>query len=281
MTTLALAARIILLGFERIIVKKMGRNNGSIEVTILFFGFGSMFLFPFLIGVQFPDPHFLLYPILSSLIYSVTFVLYVRALSIGEVSLVTPVSSFNVIFLFILSLIFLGEHFSLLKLTGILFIFYGSSYLKPGSNPLASLKYIFKDKSCLYMFLSTILLAVGRIIDKAASEGISAVFYSFTIYTLITIFLLSYLLIKGSLKDLKNLFLKQPGISILSGGINAFSYLFLLIALSEIEVSIAEPMTLLSTLLAVILGKIFFKEDITQRLIAAVIIITGAWLILY
>jgi transporter family protein len=280
MTTLALVARIILLGFERIIVKKMGRNNGSIEVTILFFGFGTLCLLPFLVGMELPGPGYLIYPLISSLIYSVTFVLYVRALSLGDVSLVTPVSSFNVLFLFILSVIFLGEHFSLVKLTGILMIFYGSSFLKPGSNPLVSLKEIFQDKSCLYMLLSTLLLAVGRIIDKAASSKVSAILYSFTIYTLITFFLLTYLLIRGNIKNLKVVFKKHPYISVLSGSINAFSYLFLLVALKEIEVSVAEPLTLLSTLLAVILGRIFFQEVIKQRLIAAVIIILGSWLIL-
>jgi bacterial/archaeal transporter family protein len=280
LTTLALIGRIILLGLERVIVKKMGRDNSSIEVTVLFFGIGAFCLLPFLIGVEIHTLTFLPYTLISSCIYSITFVLYVKALSTGEVSLVTPVASFNVLFLFLLSVLFLNESFNLLKITGILLIFYGSSYLKPGSTPLSSIKAVLREKPCLYMLLSTLLLAVGRIIDKAGSQNVSSILYSFIIYTLISLILYIFLLFKKRSKNLLKIFRDRPKIALLSGATNAFSYLFLLVALKGIEVSIAEPLTLLSTLLAVILGRYFFQEIIRQRLIAASIIIIGSWFLL-
>ncbi|AZR74430.1 hypothetical protein BBF96_14170 [Anoxybacter fermentans] len=280
MTTLALIGRIILLGLERIIVKKLGKDNSSIEVTILFFGIGAICLLPFLTGIEVKNLNFLLKALISSTIYSVTFVLYVKALSEGDISLVTPVASFNVLFLFLLSVIFLDERLTLIKSLGIILIFYGSSYLKPGANLFQSIKAVLKEKPCQYMLISSLLLAIGRVIDKASSKDVSALLYSFVIYSFITLILLVYIFVKKRWNNLIRLFLAKPGIAIISGGINAFSYLFLLIALKGIEVSVAEPLTLLSTLLAVILGKYIFKEKIQQRFIAAVIIMVGAWLLL-
>jgi len=56
--------------------------------------------------------------------------------------------------------------------------------------------------------------------------------------------------------------------------------MFLLVALKKIEVSIAVPLTMLSSHIVIILGKYIFKEKIRQRLIAALIIIAGSWILL-
>src|SRR6056297_660604 len=157
MTILAMIGRIVLLGLERIVVKKVGEDNNSIAVTVLFFGIGVIFLLPFVIGKNIGSLNFLPYAFISSTIYSLTFVLYVKALSTGEVSLVTPIASFNILFLFILSAVFLQEEISVLKIAGILLIFYGSSYLKPGSNLKQSFKAIIRERPCLLMMLSTML----------------------------------------------------------------------------------------------------------------------------
>src|SRR6056297_2912863 len=151
MTILAMIGRIVLLGLERIVVKKVGEDNNSIAVTVLFFGIGVIFLLPFVIGKNVDSLSFLPYALISSTIYSLTFVLYVKALSTGEVSLVTPIASFNILFLFLLSALFLHENISVLKFAGIGLIFYGSSYLKPGSNLVQSIKAILKEKPCQYM----------------------------------------------------------------------------------------------------------------------------------
>jgi len=280
MTTLAMIGRIVLLGLERIVVKQVGEDNNSIAVTVLFFGIGIIFLLPFVIGKNISSFSFLPYAFISSTIYSLTFVLYVKALSSGEVSLVTPIASFNILFLFLLSAVFLQEKISILKISGILLIFYGSSYLKPGSNLIQSLKSIVKEKPCLYMLLSTLLLAVGRTIDKFAAAEVSSIIYTFVIYSTITIILVIYLLCKKEVKEIPAVFRKKPALSTTSGIINVYSYMFLLIALKKIEVSVAVPLTMLSSLIAVILGKYIFKEKIRQRLIAAIIIITGSWLLL-
>ncbi len=281
MTILAMLGRIILLGLERIVVKKVGENNNSIAVTVLFFGIGVIILSPFMIGKTISSLDFLPYVLISSIIYSFTFVLYVKALSTGEVSLVTPIASFNILFLFVISAIFLKEEISIMKFAGIVLIFYGSSYLKPGSNLIQSLKAIIKEKPCQYMLLSTMLLAVGRTIDKYASAKISSLVYTFVLYAFITLILLIYLFFQKKSSKIVSVFKAKPLLATTSGAINAFSYMFLLIALKKIEVSIAVPLTMLSSLIAVVLGKYIFKENIRHRLIAVILIIAGSWILLF
>ncbi|MFW5976794.1 MAG: EamA family transporter [Bacillota bacterium] len=280
MTVIALIGRIILLGIERIIVKQFGKGNNSIEVTVLFFGIGVFFLLPFIIGPGINSFTFLPYAFISSCIYSLTFVLYVRALSEGEVSLVTPIASLNILFLFLISVIFLKESFTIYKAGGILLIFYGSSYLKPGTNLTEAFKSIIRENPCRYMLISTLLLAVGRTIDKAVSSNVSSLIYTFVIYFFITLNLTIYLFFKKRIKNIYHIFTKRPVLATTSGAINVFSYLFLLVALKEIEVSVAVPLTMLSSLIAVLLGKYIFKEKIKHRLIAVIIIIIGSWILL-
>lgn len=281
MTVLAMMGRIILLGLERIVVKKVGQGDKPIEVTVLFFGIGALLLIPFLAGVEIDNLSFLPYVLASGCVYSITFVLYVRALSEGDVSLVTPIASLNILFLFLLSVLFLQESIGILKISGILLIFYGSSHLKPGVNLLQSFAALIREKPCLYMLISTLLLAVGRTIDKFASAEVSSLLYTFILYLVVAGILLIYLLFRRRLKNIVDIFRRKPLLSTTSGAINAFSYMLLLVALKEIEVSIAVPLTMLSSLLAIILGKYIFQEKIKHRFLAALIIIIGSWLLLF
>lgn len=79
-------SRIVLLGYEKIIIKK------PINYSFAF------------------------YSSISSFIYSFAFVLYVKSLSIANASLVGPLYNFNVFFLLILTFIFLGEKITYLKI---------------------------------------------------------------------------------------------------------------------------------------------------------------------
>jgi bacterial/archaeal transporter family protein len=274
---LALLGRIILMGAERPLVKMLGTGRTGVDVAFLFFFIATILLLPFTLFHPVTSWSFLTYLIPAGFIYALAFVLYVKALGMGEVSLLAPLNSFNVLFLFILAVPILGESFTVTKFFGIFLIFGGTAFLSGMTNPLAGFLKIVKDKASLLMLFSTFLVAVGRIIDKSAAAD--PLTYSFFLYLLTSLLLFIYLLAIGRLAFSLSLFRERPMIALACGFTNAYAYLLLLVALQTVEVSIAEPVASLSLLLAVLLGKVFFREEIHGRLVSAAVMILGVWVL--
>lgn len=277
---LALVGRIILLGGERLIVKKLGEKSDSLSGTFLFFGIGTVFLIPTLFFIDLSINYLVLFHVaLSSFFYSIAFWAYVKSLSEGEASLVSPLYNFNVFFLLILSVIFLGEKLTILKVFGLVLLFYGVSFLNRKSNIIQSFKAILLDKSCQYMITASILIALGRTIDGSAIKITSPVLYAFLSNTGISIFLLLFIFIKGNLATPLKLFKEKTKIATLSGGMNSYSYLLLLIAFTNIEISIAEPASMTSIIITVLLAGKILKENIKERLLGVAVMIIGLWML--
>lgn len=276
----ALAGRITLLGVERIVVKQLGLSGDSLSATFLFFAFGALPLLPF--AVAFDTVRFAYIPIacLSSLFYAVAFVCYVTALRLGEASLVSPLYNFNIFFLALMAGIFLGEPFTGSKLLALVLLVYGASFLNRQHTIWASLGALLKDRACQIMIAGSMLIAVGRVIDTAAMHTASPLGYAFVLYTCISLYLWLCILWRGEWDNVVRLLRNAPRLSVLSGAINGFSYLFLLIALTRIDVSIAEPVSMLGMVVTLLLARWLLQEPIRERLIGVAIMIAAAWLLL-
>jgi transporter family protein len=278
----ALLGRIVLLGYERIIVKQLGHRSDSEGATFLFFAVAVLFLLPCLLLADAPTGYgFLELVALSSVTYSVAFVLYVRALSMGEASLVSPLYNFNVLFLLMLTIVVLGEPISAIKILGILLLVLGASFLHRQRNIFSSLKALFRDRACLLMMLCSLLMAVGRTIDGFVVQDVHPIVYAFSIYVGISLCLLLYLLATRKLGDTIALLRSRTRVAATAGAINAYSYLLLLVAFTRIDVSIAEPASMLGMIVTVILAHVILKESVRSRLVAVITMIAGTWLLLY
>lgn len=282
---IALIGRILLLALERIVVRILGNNEGdlykNIGSTFLFFFIGAIFLLPFNFTVKIDSFSFLFPCYLSSLLYSIGAVSYVSSLATGETSLVTPINSLNSLILLILSFIFLGEAITITKFFGIIIIIIGLSILKKAESPIKALIYILKDKACKLMFVYVMLQSFGRILDKYFFVTVHPIVYSTVLYLFVSLNLLIFLLIKGKGDSIKSVFKEKKKISIFSGALNGFSYLFLLIALNNIQLSIAEPLTQISMILTLVFSYLFFKENIKEKIPGSILILIGGWLLLY
>ena len=277
---LALLGRIVLLGYERIIVKKLGSQSDSESAAFLFFAIATLFLLPFVFFAAKPmDYGFLKFVVFSSFIYSIAFILYVTSLSIGEASLVSPLYNFNVFFLLILTAIFLGESLSILKIMGLVLLVYGVSFLNKRQNIFLSLKSLLKDKAPLLMIICSLLIAIGRTIDGFAIKGVSPIIYAFNIYVGVSLFLFIYILFKKKLKHTLLLLKHKTSIAVIAGAVNSYAYLLLLAAFTRIEVSIAEPASMLGMIVTVVLAHFIFKEKIGNRLAAVLIMLLVTWLL--
>jgi len=277
---LALAGRIILTGYEKIIFKQVGENSGSVEAVFLIFSTGTVFLTPFLFTVQPPESYgFLWISLLAGLVYTVQTVFYVKSLSTGEASLVAPVYYFGLFLLLVLTTVFLDESLDLLKIFGIVLLIYGMSFLNRKQRILQSLKAVVTNRACQFMMFSSLLVAVGRTIDGFMVRTVHPIIYTFSLCIATLIFLFIHLLLTRRLAEARKLFRQRWKIGATAGAVDCYSYLLLMFAITRIEVSIAEPASMLGLIVTVVLAYFILKEKIRERLVGVVIMIAGTWLL--
>jgi len=129
------------------------------------------------------------------------------------------------------------------------------------------------------MMGSSFLIAIGRTIDGFVVGKIDPLFYCFFLYLVISVYQFFYILLRKEVEEVFKLLKEKTLLVTIAAGINAYSYMFLLIAFRSIDVSIAEPLSMLSMLVTLFLAKNVFKEDIRKRIIGVIIMILGAWIL--
>jgi transporter family protein len=278
-SSVAMTGRILLLGYERIVFKQASKDHDTLISTFWLFFLAAVFQIPLLFFYSWTIGN-ILSAALSAAIYTITFSLYVYALSHYEVSLVTPFYNFNVFFLLLLSVLFLQEPFTWWKLGGIVLLFYGTTFLERDHNLWSSIKAVYRNRGCQLMILSSLLMAVGRINDRRMIETTHPAVYSFALYFMMGVYLIVIIAIQGKLKPLWHTFRESPKPYLLGGATNAYSYLFMLLAFTEMDVSVAEPLSMLSVLLTMVLSAWILKERVQHRLIGGFFMVLGAILLI-
>ena len=256
---------------------RQGNIDYNLSATFLFFIFGAIILLPLAVFIPVNNLIFLLPCYGSSLLYTIYSYSFVTSLATGETSLVTPIYSLNGLILLIFSFLFLAEPFTLTKIIGVILMIVGVSLLKNIRNPLYSIGYIITDIPSRMMFLAVTSQCLGRIIDKYYLPNVHPITYSTILYFFIALNLLVILLIKRKANTILKVFHEKPIVSITSGLINGFSYLFLLYAMQQIDLSLAEPLTNLSLVLTLLFSFLFFKENVIEKLPGSILILLGGW----
>lgn len=278
----AMAGRIALLGVEKIVFKRLGTGRDSLAVLFLVGFVGAFMLLPFSFGERIASWSFLPVAALSAVVYLSGITLYVKALSEGEVSLVSPVYSFNVFFLLLLSVALLGESLTPWKVAGMGLMVAGSAFLNRAFGWAASLRSLCTDRSCRVMIAASLLIAVGRVIDARVvgllAENPPTVTYAVVQSAFMALVALAALFLRGKARLPFELFRERPRDALGAVACNIYAYLLLLFALRGMEVSLAEPLSMLGTLISVILARVMFGEAIRDRLVGATVMIGGAWL---
>lgn len=129
------------------------------------------------------------------------------------------------------------------------------------------------------MMLVSLIMAVGRIMDRLVIENTSPAIYSFAIYFYMSIYLGILVLVMKNGNSVIALLKERPKPIILGGAANAYSYVLLLFLILVIPLSIAEPLSMLSVIVSIILSHYFFHEGIRDRLVGAIIMFAGALLL--
>lgn len=275
---LFLLGRIVLLGAERIILKFLDNYDSTI-VAALFFTAGGVFLIPVLFFLR-PDEFFLSlqiwwYIALASAIYSIGFFLYVKALSITDASLIAPLYNSSLLWLMILGLIFLGEHVSIYRVFGAVTMFIGVFFLYSG-NFRDRLIEIWHSRGSMYMIIGSIFVAFGRTIDTHIIHQINATYYAIISNFGIGAFLFFAALLQKKLSLTTQVLREKSKTVALAGIVNGWSYLMLLIAILYLEVTVAEPASLLSIFVTALLAKYILHEEVAKRILGMILMVIGA-----
>jgi bacterial/archaeal transporter family protein len=278
-----LAIRVVLLGLERPLGKKVVIGYSPFAAGFAFYGAAMVALIPTLILYSLYHPLtswlFLPYAIISASLFITPFYFYIAALNHGEVSVVTPLYSLGTLLVFFLPILFQGEAFTWLKFAGVLLLLAGTLFLMPGANPMASLRNLLTDKGARFMLINTALVAVIRLIDNHAAD-FDPIYYGIACAMLCGVFFGIGVLLTKTWKEVLSLYKARKAVVWANGIVNGHAYVALLASLGAgLDMSVAEPVSNMSMLIAVVLGHYMFREKIRARLLVSVLMIAGVFLL--
>lgn len=271
-----LTGRILLLGVERIVVKKLGTGDSPFCGAFVLFFAGVFFQLPLALVTPPASWAFLPGMTLAGLVYAVAFAAYVHSLAHGEASLVSPLYNFNLFFLALMAWFFLGEGLGWAKLGGLALLVVGAAFLKREGSILASWKALVRDRPCQFMVLASMLIAVGRIIDKSSIGAAPPMVYACLLYLCISAWLFLFLLATGRTGGLVGFWREKRWVSLAAGAVNGLSYPCLLLAMQRFEVSVVEPVSMLGMLVTLLFARFHLGEELGSRVLAALLMIAGA-----
>ncbi len=222
--------------------------------------------------------------IIGGILNTISSLLAMRALKLGELSLVGPMATFSPLFLLATSPLIIGEFPSQQGLAGVLLIVLGAYILniKERANgygePILSL--FNKDKGSLYMLGAAFVWSIGANIDKIGVTASSPLVWAGSVNLLVAIILLPVILKKKSFKknEAKKInFLLLGSIGFAAALVATFQ----LYAISMILVVYVISLKRLSAVFEVFIGHFAFKEkSFGERLAGSFIMVLGATLII-
>lgn len=217
-----------------------------------------------------------LFILISSIIWVAIAVIGNYSYKYTEVSLRAPISQIRILFLLLMSIVFLSEKLTITKGVGTLLIFLGLVILRFKKGKLN-----FKHKGIQLTIVTAFLVALVAIFDKLALNNANPEFVSFFVYLIPSLILIFFTLKKKN--EFKSIIKNQYKVVLIASILGAIFYYSSLKAYALIEVSSVFPIIKTSALITVLLGIIFLKErqNILRKIIATLIILAGIAVIYY
>jgi drug/metabolite transporter (DMT)-like permease len=308
---LALTGRTLGLGLERPLVKALTLRRDSVAATTLYFGLGELMLIPLWAWQWLHDPAYvarigawIIPALITGVIYAVAFHTYVYAMSIGEVSYLTPLYATSFIWLYFLDVIFGDARLSWLPALGVLAVTLGIAFLSGvpraggrGSRPAPPLPrvarngpgklfarlnpaFLLQNPGAWAMLVYAFGLATARLVDKRVADIAPHVLYAFINNSLCVLAGVAILGLRGRASRPLALLMERPGIALAGAVAGMGAYVLMLIALECFNPSVVEPVTQLSVFIAVGLGGLWFHEPVRARWLPSALVVLGAALLM-
>lgn len=217
----------------------------------------------------------IIYLVLSGIVTGISWILYFKALSIGNVNKVVAIDKSGTVLSILFAIVLFNETNNLLyKIVSIVFILIGTIIMvykkevKGSSNT---------NKSwIIYAIFSTIFASLTSILGKFGVSNIDSNLG--TAIRTIVILIISWLIVfvTGEYKEIRTINRKELIFILLSGASTGASWLCYYYAIKYGIVSLVIPIDKLSILVSIIFSYIVFKEKLNIReLIGLILIVTG------
>ena len=214
-------------------------------------------------------------------IYAVTNILYMKALSHGDISIVMPMLSFTPLFLLVTSPLIVGEFPHLTGIIGVVLIVIGSYMLNLSESKkhlLEPFRALLKNKGTRYMLIVALLWSVSSNFDKLAVKNSSVFQYLGFTSPFIFIFT-SFITIPtkqfkfSEIKKGKDNLIKVTLLTTLAN-------IFHMTAISLTYVAYVIAIKRTTAIISVFIGSKFLNEtNITERLLGVIVMLIGVILI--
>lgn len=220
----------------------------------------------------------LVFLILSGIATGASWLCYFKALQLGDINKVVPIDKSSTVLTIILAFILLGEPIGIYKAIGVIAIGIGTYMMierkETSENTENSKSWI------IYAFLSAIFASLTSILGKV---GISEIESNLgTAIRTVVVLIMAWLIvfIKGKGKEIHKIKAKELIFIILSGFATGGSWLCYYRALQNGQASIVIPIDKLSILVSIAFSYLVFKEKLSKKALAGLVLITAGTLVM-
>ncbi len=247
-------------------------------VVVLIFSWIMVFIVGSQSGIADINDKSLLFLILSGLATGASWICYFKALSMGDINKVVPIDKSSTILTVLLAIICFGETSNLaMKLiaTAVLGIGIFLMAEKKKSEEKASGK-----AWMLYAVLSAVFAALTSILAKVGISNVESNLGTAIRTSVVLIMAWIIVFARGKQKEVKQLDKKELVFISLSGLATGASWLCYYYAIGHGLVSVVVPIDKLSILITVLFSYIVFKEKLSVKAVAGLVLMTVGTLLM-
>lgn len=221
-------------------------------------------------------PQTLIFLFLSGITTGASWICYFHALKLGNVNVVVPIDKSSVVLSIVFGVVILQEPFSHMTIICTILIAVGT-LLMIQKRAVSSQG---KKSAALYALAGAVFAALTSILGKIGISGISSDLGSSIRTVIVLIMAWLIVIFNHEVKQISRLDVKSSIYIIFSGIATGASWLCYYRALSLGPASHVVPIDKLSILFTVILSYVFFREKLTWKSLAGLILIVAGTLLL-
>ncbi|NPB09863.1 MAG: EamA family transporter [Thermodesulfobacteria bacterium] len=207
---------------------------------------------------------------------------YMEALRVSPLSLTVPFLAFTPAFMIVTGALILGEHLNTQGILGIFLIVCGSYALHLNTlhqGLLAPFRAILRERGSLLMLLVAFLYAITSVLGKLAVQHSSPFFFACFYFVVHGVFAVAVLRIFFRVRPLELIRLCPRGV-LLVGLAQSAMVICHMWAISLAPAAYMIAVKRLSVLFGVLMGGLVFREEaLASRLLGAVLMLAGVFLI--
>lgn len=284
---IAVALRIFSNPLANVYQKQLtSKGNHPLMVNFLTYFLISLFCCLLLVFIESPmlGKDFWIYSILGGIFGAVGNGFLVKALQMGDLSVLGPINAYKSVVGIVVGIFLLSEIPNLWGVLGIALIIYGSYFVLDTTEERFSWK-LLRRSEIQFRFWAMVLTAIEAVFIKRVilASSTTLAFISWCLFGAIFSFILLFFYKIRIQTELKRAFqrqyIKKFLILIMCIGVMQFTTNY---ALEHMSVGYALSLFQLSIIISVIFGYRFFKEkDIRKKIVGSLIMIIGSVLIIW